>query len=176
MTTLEVINIGSSPNDGSGDPLRVAFSKVNNNFANLWATGFLTQESITDGNSTQPIFEWPANQFTQATFQINSSDNNSVNSQDIVINASINGALDSVRFTAHSTTFHGNAVTNYSMDVTDGNVILYANPLVNSQMTHFIAYQVTFNPVVVGAPLSIESDPNVVLSTEDTGSIITTES
>lgn len=176
MATLEVINIGSSPNDGAGDPLRVAFSKVNNNFANLWATGFLTQESITDGNTTQAIFEWPANQFTQATFQINSSDNDSTNSQDIVINASINGALDSVRFTAHSTTFHGNAVTNYSMDVTGGNVILYANPLVNGQMTHFIAYQVTFNPVVVGMPLSIESDPNAVLVTENTGSVITTES
>jgi len=29
------INIGTLPNDGSGDPLRVAFDKINNNFAEL---------------------------------------------------------------------------------------------------------------------------------------------
>ena len=29
----EVINVGSLPNDGSGDPLRVAYIKINNNFA-----------------------------------------------------------------------------------------------------------------------------------------------
>lgn len=175
MATLEIINIGTSPNDGAGDPLRTAFSKVNNNFANLWATGFSTQTSITDGNSTQSIFEWPANAFTQATFQINSSDGDSTDSQDIVINASINGALDSIRFTAHSTTFHGNAVTNYSMDVVDGNVFLYATPFVSGQMSHFIAYQVTYGSMVIGTPLSIESDPNAVLVTETTGSVITTE-
>jgi hypothetical protein len=175
MATLEIINIGTSPNDGAGDPLRTAFSKVNNNFANLWATGFSTQDSITDGNTTQSIFEWPANAFTQATFQINSSDNESTNSQGIVINASINGALDSVRFTAHSTTFHGNAVTNYSMDVVDDTVFLYVTPLVSGQMSHFIAYQVTYNPLVVGTSLSIESNPNTVIVTETTGSVITTE-
>lgn len=176
MATLEVINIGSSPNDGAGDPLRTAFSKVNNNFANLFATGFNTQESITDGNTTQIIFEYPTSEFTQATFQINSLDSDSGNSQNIIINASINSALDSVRFTAHSTTFHGNAVTDYSMDVVSGNVILYATPFVTGQMSHFIAYQITYNPIVLGMPLSLESDPNAVLITESTDTVITTES
>jgi hypothetical protein len=32
----EVINIGALPNDGQGDPLRVAFQKINNNFAKLF--------------------------------------------------------------------------------------------------------------------------------------------
>lgn len=32
----EIINIGALPNDGSGDPLRVAFSKINNNFGELY--------------------------------------------------------------------------------------------------------------------------------------------
>ena len=31
----EIINVGAAPNDGQGDPLRVAFDKINNNFANL---------------------------------------------------------------------------------------------------------------------------------------------
>jgi hypothetical protein len=35
LHTLEVINIGDLPNDGTGDPLRVAFDKINNNFASI---------------------------------------------------------------------------------------------------------------------------------------------
>jgi len=30
--TIEIINIGNTPNDGTGDPIRVAFNKCNNNF------------------------------------------------------------------------------------------------------------------------------------------------
>jgi hypothetical protein len=35
------INVGNQPADGTGDPLRTAFIKVNNNFANI-ANGNLT--------------------------------------------------------------------------------------------------------------------------------------
>jgi hypothetical protein len=35
LHTLEVINVGQLPNDGTGDPLRVAFDKINNNFASI---------------------------------------------------------------------------------------------------------------------------------------------
>jgi hypothetical protein len=34
----QTINIGASANDGSGDPLRVAFDKINDNFDELYAT------------------------------------------------------------------------------------------------------------------------------------------
>lgn len=175
MAELQVINIGTSPNDGEGDPLRTAFSKVNNNFANIWTTGFNTQKSLTNGNTVQTIFEYPANLFTQATFQINSSQSSTTDSQNIVINASINGSADAVKFTAHSTIFHGNAITNYSMDVVGGNVTLYANPFVNDEITHFITYQVTFDPLVSGIPLILNQDPNAMIGTESTDSIITTE-
>jgi hypothetical protein len=33
----EIINIGTSPNDGLGDPIRTAFTKTNNNFGELFA-------------------------------------------------------------------------------------------------------------------------------------------
>ena len=33
--TIETILVGALPNDGTGDPLRVAFEKINNNFANI---------------------------------------------------------------------------------------------------------------------------------------------
>ncbi len=32
----EVINVGSVPNDGTGDPLRTAYIKCNNNFTQLF--------------------------------------------------------------------------------------------------------------------------------------------
>ena len=31
------VNLGSRPDDGTGDPLRVAFGKINQNFANISA-------------------------------------------------------------------------------------------------------------------------------------------
>lgn len=33
--TIQTIDVGSSPNDGTGDPLRPAFIKINENFANI---------------------------------------------------------------------------------------------------------------------------------------------
>lgn len=35
--TQQIINIGTTPGDGSGDPLRVAFDKINQNFSELYA-------------------------------------------------------------------------------------------------------------------------------------------
>lgn len=32
----QIINIGTLPNDGTGDPLRTAYSKINDNFAELY--------------------------------------------------------------------------------------------------------------------------------------------
>lgn len=176
MAQLEVINVGANPNDGTGDPLRVAFEKVNNNFANLWASNFNTLEAITIGNApNQLIFSIPVTQFTQATFQINSSDQNSNNSQNIVINAGINNSKTDVKWTGHSTTFFGNAVTRYDMAVVAGNVNLYANPIANVQLTHWIAYQVTDNPFVVGSFIMLNQGVDNALGTENL-QVITTES
>jgi len=33
----EIINVGALPNDGTGDPLRVAYQKINDNFDELYA-------------------------------------------------------------------------------------------------------------------------------------------
>ena len=34
----QTINIGSSANDGTGDPLRTAFDKINDNFSELYGS------------------------------------------------------------------------------------------------------------------------------------------
>lgn len=56
--TKQVINIGTTSNDGKGDPLRIAFEKINNNFAELyngskaagpdWAVQYRAAANITD--------------------------------------------------------------------------------------------------------------------------------
>jgi hypothetical protein len=35
--SIEIINVGSAPNDGTGDPLRLAYQKCNANFAELYS-------------------------------------------------------------------------------------------------------------------------------------------
>lgn len=34
---LQVINVGTAPNDGSGDAIRTAYTKCNNNFSELYS-------------------------------------------------------------------------------------------------------------------------------------------
>lgn len=44
----QTINIGSAPNDGTGDPLRTAFDKTNDNFNELYAgAGGVADNSVT---------------------------------------------------------------------------------------------------------------------------------
>ena len=43
----QTVGIGSSANDGTGDPLRTAFTKINENFTELYAqTGMDTDKGI----------------------------------------------------------------------------------------------------------------------------------
>jgi hypothetical protein len=140
----EYINIGTTPNDGLGDPLRTAFSKINNNFSNLFLTTVNTSSANTTGlTANQVIYTYPANAFTQGVFQIRSS--NSANSQSITISAQIGNSNTSVKFTGYGLTIAGNAVTNYNMDVNSGNVRILVSPIANANITHFVASQVTFN-------------------------------
>ena len=51
--TQQIINVGSAPNDGLGDPIRTAFIKTNDNFTELYATGGVT--GIANGTSNVRI-------------------------------------------------------------------------------------------------------------------------
>jgi hypothetical protein len=172
LYTQEVINIGANPNDGEGDPLRVAFSKVNNNFANLFQTFVNSTVAYTFGNDAgQVIFEAPASTFTEGQFYVKSLDSGTPDSQSIQLFAQINNASDDVKFTGYGSTFFGNAVSTYDMIVepTSGNVQILANPLTSDDLTHYIASQIMWaGPDVVGisllangADLSTEEDINL---------------
>ncbi len=55
----QTIDLGTSPNRGDGDPLRTAFTKINNNFTELYDAIGIGDESITIGS-----FEFAGNTIT----------------------------------------------------------------------------------------------------------------
>lgn len=142
----EWINIGAQPNDGTGDPLRVAFEKINNNFSNLFFTTTTTYEAYSDGlTQNQVLLEIPIEEFTQGKFQIQSSDEDSTASQDITLSAQLTKGTARVKFTGYGTTFADTTgICNYDMDVANGNVRILTNPIANTTIFHFIAAQVTY--------------------------------
>lgn len=177
MATYEIVNVGALPNDGEGDPLRVAFQKINNNFANLYATATTTTLSYTIGTTPdQVIWQVPTNQFTHGTFQVRSGDPGTPNSQDITITAQLTNNLNGVRWTGFATTFNGNAVSRYDMDVLGGNVRLLAQPIANVVLQHFISSTISYvdtsdevlgiglDGYTAGTAMATESD--VVITTE----------
>jgi len=169
MSTIEIIDIGALANDGTGDPLRTAFQKINNNFSILNATTFTTSTEYTQGNSTQAIFTVPVSGFTQGIFQIRSSNVASQDSQDITLSAQIKTDLTGVKFVGYSTTFSGTPLTNYDMDVLSGNVRVLINSLSTGTMLHFISAQVTYDSPADTPGLLIAPDGwpvDYVLATE----------
>ena len=174
----EYINIGETPNDGNGDPLRVAFGKINNNFSNLFLTTTVTATAYTNGLTTnQVIFEIPVVRFTQGQFQIRSNGGGE-DMQDITLSASITNNTAGVKFTGHSTLFQGNPICRYDMDVLGGNVRVLINPLISTQIEHFTSAMVTYPNVIVvpGVDIGLNNYPDgYVMGTQD-NLILTTES
>jgi hypothetical protein len=171
----EYIRVGATPNDGQGDPLRVAFEKINNNFSNLFFVGTTTYTVYSVGNTAnQVIFETPANAFTQASFQIRSSDTGTPDSQEITITAQITNDSSNIKYTGYGTTFAGNALTRYNMDVLDGNVRLMVNPIVNEVLLHFISAQITYiGDTANGLNIALDGYIDSVMDTEDDFDITT---
>lgn len=165
----EYINIGAQPNDGTGDPLRVAFGKINNNFSNLFYTTTNTYSAYSEGTvSNQVILEIPVSAFSQGTFQIRSTSTTNPDSQGITITAQLTPNNSGVKFTGYGTTFSGNCLTRYSMDVLSSNVRLMVDPLVPDVILHFISSQVTFIGLSpTGTDIGLDGYINSVMSTQD---------
>lgn len=173
---IELVNIGANPNDGEGDPLRTAFSKINNNFVWMQQTATQISSSVTlDDTANQVIWEYPADEFTQAIIQIQSFREGSNDSQNALIGASIYNDGSDVKYTIYGITSIGNWLTQYDLDVASGNVRLLVSPLQNEVITHFLAYQVTWiGDLGIGSPMVAEGGAGLV--TETGNVFITTES
>jgi hypothetical protein len=176
LYTQQVINIGANPNDGTGDPLRIAFEKINNNFANLFQTFVNSTVAYTFGNTAgQVIFEANANTFTEGQFYIKSMNGGTEDSQTIQLYAQTNNTQDDVKFTGYGSTFFGNYLATYNMDFNSftGNVRITVNPLVNQDLTHYIASQIMYaGPNIPGMNILAQNGNNLVT---EIGVPITTE-
>ena len=165
--TQEIINVGAQPNDGEGDPLRTAFQKINNNFTQLFSTGFFTSSAYSTGAiPNQVIFTSPIESFTQGIFQVNSNDTSSTDTENIMLNVSVINDGSGLKWNGHNTLFNGNVLTEYDVDIFDANVRILVNPLVDTTMFHFISAQITWTGVPV---------PGLDLQTETTSDVIDTE-
>jgi hypothetical protein len=172
-TTLysqEIINVGANPNDGQGDPLRTAFQKINNNFSNLFQTFVNSTVSYSFGDAPgQVIFETDAATFTLGQFFIKSTNGNTANSQSIELFAQINNSHDDVKFTGYGSTFFGDPLTRYDMDYDSisGNVRILVNPLINDDLTHYIASSIMYSgPDVPGMYIGFDGYDDSAMSTE----------
>jgi hypothetical protein len=162
--TQEIINIGAQPNDGEGDPLRTAFGKINNNFTQLFSTGFFTSNAYSYGDTAaQVIFEYPIETFTQGIIQINSNDTASSDTQNITLNVSVVNNGSRLKWNGHNTLFSGTELTGYEMDIFESNVRILVNPILDIDMFHFISAQVTWTGVPVpGLNLLVDGTANTV--------------
>lgn len=169
MSTQEIINIGTLPNDGEGDPLRVAFGKINNNFSNLFSTFVNTSDSYSTGNAAgQVIFETSANTFTMGEIFIYTADATTEESQTIQLFAQVNQAGDDVKFTGYGSTFFGNALSTYDMAVVGGNVQILANPLTDDTLFHFIGSQTMWMGAnVMGLFMQLDGYVDAIMTTEN---------
>lgn len=173
--TQQIINIGTLPNDGQGDPLRTAFEKINNNFSSLFNTFTNTSSTYTNGNTQgQIIFTAPANTFSQGLFYIQSAETVGANSQAISILSQLSPDLVHVTFTATGFTFYGACLSTFDMNVVNGNVQIRANPLVNETLIHFIGSQIMWiGNAVSGQDIALDGYVNSVLATEADNNITT---
>jgi hypothetical protein len=176
--TQEIINIGAQPNDGEGDPLRTAFAKINNNFTQLFSTGFFTSNAYSTGDTAgQVIFTTPIETFTQGIIQINSNDTSSTDTENITLNVSVVNDGSDLTWIGHSTLFFGNVLTEYDMDIFDSTVRILVNPLANTTIFHFISAQITWTGVPVPGldlqtetpltPAVIDTENNFIIQTEN---------
>jgi hypothetical protein len=172
---IQLVNVGTLPNDGEGDPLRVAFQKINNNFVQMQSVGTNIAQSVTlDDAPNQVILEYPADKFTQALIQVQSYREDNNDSQNAFLGAQIYNDGSDIKFTIYGVTNVANWLTNYDMDVTDGKVRLLVSPLQNEVIQHFIAYQVTWTgDLGLGSTMITDSGANITLEMSGNVSLIT---
>ena len=108
------IGVGAVANDNTGDPIRDAFVKVNDNFDEAYATGIIDSNLVTPGNEATPT-----------TANVNGM-TTSVDDADITIKANGTGTIilenDAIRITAtktpaNSTGVAGDTLGDISYDV-----------------------------------------------------------
>ena len=125
MTQLQTINLGSYPNDGTGDDLRTAFLKVNTNFNTLFTEGAIVNGTnlgsgtsiFVDKNNTNLNLEFKT--LTSDASVIITNDNNTVHLSAItkLQNDSIPTLSSNLNLNSHYTYGGDTQTTVYGLDV-----------------------------------------------------------
>lgn len=94
------INIGSAPNDGTGDPLRTAMDSINKNFTELYTDAF-PSNTVSVGNSSVNTF-------------INSTSISLTNTGSVISvgNSTVNASINTTGFYTSTNTFTLGTSTN----------------------------------------------------------------
>lgn len=155
----KIIDIGTSPDDGTGDPIRDAFSKTNDNFDVLFST-------INGGIKFADLADTPAGYVARSFVMVNTSNNglvyNTLVPDDVVLNNYVDGNIrlkiaptvtSSHTFNTGTIIFNGptqvnnltNMYLNGSGEIT-GNLAVDGTLLVNNiQMTGGSPYSIFYN-------------------------------
>ena len=172
---IELVDVGTEPNDATGDPLRTAFQKINNNFVYMQESASNIADAVTlDDTPNQVIFEYSANIFTQGIFQIKSYNEDNNDSQDVMLQAHLSNDGANIKFTGYGSSFFGNNVCTYDMTVSSGNVQILVSPFADVVLNHFISYQITYTGSLgIGSLMVTEGEAGLL--TEYGNAHITTE-
>jgi hypothetical protein len=131
--TQQTINLGTKPNSGTGDTLRNAFGKVNNNFAELYTyvTGGSTNSGVTAGdyggaNTSVQISVNEKGQITNATtFSLDLG--TSFNVADSIVRRDANGDFAANNVTLNAVLANGTPGSLGQVLVSDGVNSRWAN-------------------------------------------------
>jgi hypothetical protein len=146
--TVELIDIGALANDGTGDPLRVAFDKINNNFSTLSGISFPTP-----GGDEGSLQFKQGNSYTGSPNLFFSTSNNA-----LVLKSNVNvGANAIVDIGSNTSPIHKLYLSNTGLDV--GNINI-------AEVGNTISFSITGRP---GAGISLAGLNDIQVS----GNIIT---
>ncbi len=141
--TQQIINVGDLPNDGTGDPIRVAFTKVNENFSNLFSVSTeLFNTTVVGLTPNQTVLQIPVVDFGQGIFNIKTINIDNNDTQTIQITAHLTNGGTDVVYLGTNTIFNGGPLNQYNMDINSGNVRIQITPLVATPLAVEIASQI----------------------------------
>ena len=173
--TQQTINIGTSPNDGTGDSLRVAGQKINSNFTEVYA---ISQNAYNQANTAtypdQASFDTANAAFSKANTAANTAQAgfNQANTANTTAQAGFNQA-NTANTTAQAGFNQANtANTTAQAAFNKANTVLYKSVITVNSAGNIVL--TTVNEVVMCDPDAAADDINILLpSTPITGKVIT---
>lgn len=194
----EVINVGSAPNDGTGDPLRTAYIKCNSNFGELYSRAQMSVPGSLVGsiNDRAGMYAYDATYFyycfqdydgsSEIWAQVTNVGNVAIprivnGTSNVSIDSPNNNVIVSVDGTSNVAVFTNTGVTHSNLNVTgttvSGNIIpaldvTYNLGAVNTKwQSIYAANVVTPQVYYANSIINISEDSNVTISVDGVSNV-----